>query len=86
MASCYKCGQLDSYHRREVQTGRASSTYSGRYTSTRNTTYYGIRSLCEDCAYSFDRGKARRFVFLQLLILGMLAYALAKQLCVIGVK
>ncbi|MBB6130147.1 hypothetical protein HDF22_004286 [Mucilaginibacter lappiensis] len=76
-ASCYKCGQNGANYRRTVQTGYAQTYY---YNSKRNTsstrTYFGVRSICEGCAYSHDKSKAIRFLLIQILILVGLTYLL----------
>lgn len=56
MASCYHCGIGGSFYRREVITGRSTTSYYGKNSSSRSTrTSHGLRSLCENCAYKLDR-------------------------------
>jgi len=74
MASCYKCGQSGASYRRNVQTGKSSTVYSGKRTSTSTTTHYGTRSLCEGCAYYNDKAAAVLFLLLQIAILSGLTY------------
>lgn len=58
MASCYQCGRAGADYRRTVVTGRSNTTYLGKrsisYSSRTNT---GLRTVCESCAYSVDRGR-----------------------------
>jgi hypothetical protein len=60
MASCYLCGDRNADYRRNVNTGSSYGTYYGkRSTSSSTRVYFGIRSVCEDCASRVDLGRAR---------------------------
>lgn len=76
-ASCYNCGQPGANYRRAVQTGYARTYYfNSRHNTASKRTYFGVRSLCEGCAYSRDKRKAVRFLMIQILILAILTYFL----------
>lgn len=58
MASCYQCGRSGASYRRDVVTGRSNTTYYGkRSTSYSTRTNTGLRTVCEDCAFSIDKSR-----------------------------
>lgn len=58
MASCYHCGRSGADYRRNVVTGQSRSTYYGkRSTSYSTRTNTGLRTVCEDCAFSIDKAR-----------------------------
>lgn len=58
MASCYQCGCGGADYRRSVVTGQSRSTYYGKRSTTYSTrTNTGLRTVCEDCAFSIDKGR-----------------------------
>ncbi len=60
MASCYLCGDRNADYRRNVSTGSSYGIYNGsKSTSSSTRVYFGIRSVCEDCAARVDLGRAR---------------------------
>jgi|GEM_PF-3214642 len=64
MATCHKCGAPNAIYRRTTFTGysKGSRLGSGSYgASTR--TYYGLKSVCQDCAKSIDRWNTIKTIF-----------------------
>lgn len=57
MASCYICGASNASYRQEVSTGRSQGTHYGKSVSTSARKYYGVRTVCKNCAASIDRFK-----------------------------
>lgn len=69
MASCYLCGAPRANYRREVSTGRSSSiSLRGNFSSR---TYYGLRSVCGECADGIDRRNRIHSIVARSLILGI---------------
>jgi len=68
MASCYICGQNGSNYRRTVITGYSTGSYHGKTTSHSSRTYYGIRTLCENCAFNHDKRKIVKGIILRWVI------------------
>ncbi|MBT1685128.1 SH3 domain-containing protein [Dawidia soli] len=64
MATCYRCGVPNANYRRTTYTGYSSGTWwSKRSYGAGSRTYYGVRSVCQDCARTIDRGNTIRFIF-----------------------
>ena len=62
MATCYRCGASNANYRRNTITGHSINSWSsGRFPGSR--TYYGIRSVCQDCAKSIDKKKRVKLFF-----------------------
>lgn len=56
MATCYKCGAANANYRRTTYTGSSTTNWwSKRSFGSGSRTYYGLRSVCEDCAKAIDR-------------------------------
>jgi hypothetical protein len=79
MASCYHCGKNgSSLHRRNVTTGSSKGTYYGKSVSFSSRTYNGLRTLCEDCAFSHDKGIIRRGIISRWIIVAILSYIIIR--------
>jgi len=64
MATCYRCGAPNANYRRTTYTGYSTgSWWSKRSYGAGSRTYYGLRSVCEDCAKSIDRWNRIKFIF-----------------------
>jgi hypothetical protein len=60
MASCYHCGKSGADYRRTVTTGFSRSSWvSKRSYGSGSSTSYGLRTLCENCAFQNDKSKSR---------------------------
>ena len=58
MAACYHCARPGADFRRNVVTGQSRGTYYGkRSTSFSTRTNTGLRTVCEGCAFSIDKGR-----------------------------
>ncbi len=81
MASCYLCGRSGSEYRRTVHTGHSFGTFvSKRSYGSSSRNYYGLRTVCENCAASIDKWKAiKTTLFLAGLAL-VLLYFIGKHL------
>lgn len=56
MATCYKCGAPYANYRRTTYTGFSTGSWWSKSSyGSGSRTYYGVRSVCEDCAKSIDR-------------------------------
>ena len=72
MANCYICGASEACYRREVYTGRSSGWGFGKRITSSVRSYYGVRSVCAECAKGIDsRNKIGCVVFL---IIGVVVY------------
>ena len=87
MATCYVCGTYNAFHRREVYNGRSTGSTFGtsfgrsgsrNFSSFSNRTYYGVRSVCEDCAKSIDRKNDIKTIVFQLILAIILFIILIK--------
>lgn len=59
MASCYLCGSSGAQYRRTVHTGSSYGITWGKKSSSRSSRqYYGLRTVCEDCAARVDKMNA----------------------------
>jgi hypothetical protein len=64
MASCYRCGAPNANYRRTTYTGFSTSSWtSKRSYGSGSRTYYGVRSVCEECAKSIDRWSTIKAIF-----------------------
>ncbi len=55
MATCYVCGASDAHNRRETYTGYSSGNwFSKRSSGHSSRTYYGVRTVCDNCAKQID--------------------------------
>ena len=52
------------------------ATYYGKSTSFSSRTYYGLRTLCEDCASSHNRGIIISGIIGRLIIVAILGYVI----------
>lgn len=69
MASCYRCGAPNANYRRTTNTGYSRSSWWGsRSYGSGSRTYYGVRSVCQECAESIDRWNTIKGVFLLVVI------------------
>lgn len=56
MASCYKCGVSGASNRRTVSTGFSIGNWvSKRSYGASTRSYFGLRTVCDDCAASIDK-------------------------------
>ena len=80
MASCYYCGKPKSDYRRNVSTGYSIGSWvSKRNFGSSSRTYYGLRTVCENCAADIDKARAIKTVFfLFLLSLGLIYYIIIR--------
>jgi hypothetical protein len=74
MANCYICGTPYARHRREVYTGKSNRVNYGRRISFGNSSYYGVRTVCSDCAKKVDQTGDFRVVFWQSVAIIILLY------------
>lgn len=64
MATCHICGAPNANYRRTTYTGSSSSSWgSGRSFGSGSRTYYGVRSVCQDCAKSIDSSRIIKQIF-----------------------
>ena len=64
MATCYRCGARNANYRRTTYTGFSSgSWWSKRSYGSGTRTYYGLRSVCENCARSIDQWNRIKLIF-----------------------
>ena len=64
MATCYRCGAPNANNRRETYTGHSKGNWwSSRSSGGSSRTYFGVRSVCDDCAKSIDTWKTIKFIF-----------------------
>lgn len=76
MANCYLCGNGNANYRRTVSTGTSYGIYSGRRSTSSSTrVYFGLRSVCEDCASKIDLGRARLRV-VGAIVLGIILFTI----------
>jgi Bacterial SH3 domain len=77
MANCYRCGAPNANYRRNTFTGESKTSWTSKSSyGSGSRTYYGMRSVCEDCANEIDhQGRMRviRFVITVAIILGIAA-------------
>jgi hypothetical protein len=78
MASCYHCGKNGSQHRRNVTTGGSKGTYYGKSISFSSRTYNGLRTLCENCAFSHDKGIITSGIIGRWIIVAILIYIIIR--------
>jgi hypothetical protein len=78
MATCYICSSSYASNRREVYTGQSHRVNYGRRVSFGNSQYYGMRSVCDDCAYRIDIRRNLRVVFWQCVAIAVLLYCYLK--------
>ena len=79
MASCYHCARQGADYRRNVVTGRSRGTYYGKKNTSFSTrTNSGLRSVCEDCAFSIDKSRLIQSVtiiwILAVIMIGLILY------------
>ena len=80
MATCYRCGAPNANYRRTTYTGfSTSSWWSRRSYGSGSRTYYGVRSVCQDCAKSIDRWNTIKFIFWAALIVSAIFYFLNRR-------
>jgi uncharacterized protein YgiM (DUF1202 family) len=64
MATCYRCGAPNANYRRTTYTGFSTgSWWSNRSYGSGSRTYYGVRSVCQDCARRIDTWNTIKFIF-----------------------
>jgi len=64
MATCYRCGAPNANNRRETYTGHSKNNWwNSRSSGSSRRTYYGVRSVCDDCAKSIDTRKTIKLIF-----------------------
>lgn len=64
MATCYRCGAPNATYRRTTYTGFSTgSWWSKRSYGSGSRTYYGLRSVCQNCAKAIDRWNATKLIF-----------------------
>lgn len=64
MVNCYRCGGPNANYRRTTFTGASKTSWTSRRSyGTGSRTYYGVRSVCEDCAREIDRQNSRKNIF-----------------------
>jgi len=70
MATCYRCGAPNANHRRTTYTGSSTgSWWSKRSYGSGSRTYYGVRSVCQDCANAIDtRNRVKLFFLIAVII------------------
>ena len=65
MATCYRCGAPNANYRRTTYTGFSTgSWWSKRSYGSGSRTYYGVRSVCQDCAKAIDTWNTIKLIFL----------------------
>lgn len=69
MASCYHCGTGGASYRRNVNTGTSFGSWvSKRSYGSSSRSYYGLRSLCENCAARVDKWRHIKWTFIYIVI------------------
>ena len=64
MATCHKCGAPNANYRRTTYTGYSTGSWLGKNSyGSSSRRYYGVRSVCEDCANSIDRWRRIKLIF-----------------------
>jgi hypothetical protein len=64
MATCYRCGASNANYRRNTFTGSSTSSWSSRRSfGSGSRTYYGVRSVCSNCAKSIDTWNRVKLIF-----------------------
>lgn len=64
MATCFRCGAPNADYRRNTFTGSSTSSWwSKRSYGSGSRTYYGIRSVCHNCAKSIDTWNRAKLIF-----------------------
>jgi hypothetical protein len=72
MATCFICGCSGANHRREVYTGRSSGWFWSRRSYGQSyRSYYGLRTVCGECAARIDRNHTRN-TWISILIIGFI--------------
>lgn len=75
MATCYRCGASNANYRRNTFTGSSNSSWSSRRSfGSGSRTYYGVRSVCYNCAKSIDTWNRIKLIF-WLVVIGILIVA-----------
>jgi hypothetical protein len=75
MATCYRCGAPDANYRRTTYTGFSTGSWSSKRSYGSGTrTYYGVRSVCQDCARSIDNWNRIKLVFWTIVFGGVIFY------------
>ncbi|UII26118.1 hypothetical protein LVD15_22875 [Fulvivirga maritima] len=69
MANCYQCGNSGANYRRTVNTGYSVGGWYGRRSGGASSrAYYGLRTVCEECAAHEDLKSVKRRVRLYFII------------------
>lgn len=77
MANCYCCGRSGANFRRNVTTGSSFGSWgSSRSVGSSSRTYYGLRTVCEFCAFKIDRRKRNVRIVLLLVLATVVGYFL----------
>ncbi len=64
MATCHKCGAPNAIYRRTTFTGYSRGGWLGNSSyGASSRTYYGLKSVCENCARSIDRWNIIKTIF-----------------------
>jgi len=64
MATCYRCGAPNANYRRTTNTGFSTGNWlSNRSYGSSSRTYYGVRSVCQECAKAIDRWNTIKLIF-----------------------
>lgn len=68
MANCYHCGIGGSSYRRYVHTGNSFGNWvSKRSYGSSSRSYYGLRTLCENCAARVDKWRQIKWTFIYII-------------------
>lgn len=79
MASCYICGQYigrNEGYRRRIKTGDSLGFSFGRRIVPSTRTYYGVRTLCQNCATESDKREKYKTLFWIVVIGGVILLGL----------
>lgn len=64
MVSCYRCGAPNANYRRTTYIGTSRNRWLSRHSyGLGSRTYYGVRSVCENCARTIDRWNRIKLIF-----------------------
>lgn len=75
MASCYHCGKSGANYRRNIMTGYSTGSWvSKRSYGTSSRNYYGLRTVCENCAARIDKRNAIKTTVVLVLVAICLLY------------
>jgi uncharacterized protein YgiM (DUF1202 family) len=70
MATCYRCGASGANYRRTTYTGFSTGSWSSKRSyGSSSRTYYGVRSVCQNCAKSIDTWNRIKLIFWAVVII-----------------